>query len=64
MKFEITFGQDEIRLMLWESLNLSEATLEPPELPRGPSDVDLLQQIEGQARQFLQKLVADRGGSV
>lgn len=64
MKFVVTFYWDKIQLSLTENLKLSEGRLLHPELPCAQSDADHLQQIEALARQFLEKLVADRGGSV
>ncbi len=64
MKFDICFATDEIQLTLKESLKLPGGKLEPRESLPVPSDADLLQQIEVLARQFLERLVMDRGGSV
>ena len=64
MKYDISFNPGGIQLTLTENLELPEGRLERRELPAVPSGVDLLQQIEARARQFLEQLVADRGGSV
>lgn len=64
MKFDIAFNPDGIRLMLTETLMLPGGRLEHRESPAVPSGVDPLQQIEVLARQYLEQLVADRGGSV
>lgn len=64
MKFDVQFGPNEIRLALSESLALPEGRLLRRESPPVPAGVDILQQIEALARQFLEQSVMDRGGSL
>ena len=62
MKFNLSFDQGEIRLVLSENLALPEDRLAYLKSPSAPEAFALLPQIEAQVRQFLSGFVVARDG--